>query len=92
MTESLKTDRGHEKPSILLLSIQYSHFHVDIVSGTIIERVSMSRIDGLQDDAHDSLSANGADLDLDVDDTQGLCADVDLDQTGIDRLVELTES
>ena len=39
----------------------------------------------------DLLSADCADLDLDVDDAQGLGTDVDLDQAWVDRLVELSE-
>ena len=40
----------------------------------------------------DLLPANGADLDLDVDDAEGLGANVDLHETGVDRLVELSEA
>lgn len=32
----------------------------------------------------DLLSADGADLDLDVNDAERLCADVDLDKAGVD--------
>lgn len=39
----------------------------------------------------DLLPTNGADLDLHVDDTEGLRADVDLNQTWVDGLVELAE-
>ena len=41
---------------------------------------------------NDGLSSNWADLDFDVDNTEGLCADVDLDETRVDRLVELSEA
>ena len=40
----------------------------------------------------DLLPANGADLDLDVDNAEGLGADVNLHETGIHRLVELAEA
>ena len=40
----------------------------------------------------DGLTAYGADLDFDVDDAERLCADVDLDEAGVDRLVELSEA
>lgn len=39
----------------------------------------------------DFLPSNRADLDLDVDDTKRLRADVDLDETWVDRFVELAE-
>lgn len=42
--------------------------------------------------AHDSLSSNGADLDFHIDDTQRLRADIDLDQTRVHRLVELSKA
>ena len=41
---------------------------------------------------NDRLAANGADLNLDVDDAEGLGADVDLDKTGVDGPVELAEA
>ena len=40
----------------------------------------------------DCLATNGTNLDFDVDPTQRLGADVDLDETGVDRLVELSEA
>ena len=40
----------------------------------------------------DLLSANLADLDLDVHNAQGLCANIDLHKTRINGLVELTET
>ena len=39
----------------------------------------------------DLLSANGANLDLHVDNVEGLGADVDLDKTEVHGLVELTK-
>ena len=39
----------------------------------------------------DLLTADGNNLDLDVDDADVLCAGVDLHQAGVDRLVELAE-
>ncbi len=41
---------------------------------------------------HHRLPANGANLDLDVDNAERFSADIDLDEAWIDRLVELTES
>jgi len=40
----------------------------------------------------DGLSANGNDLDFDVHDAKRLGADIDLDQTRVDRLVELAKA
>lgn len=40
----------------------------------------------------DLLSADGADLDLDVDDAQGLGANIDLDESWVDGLIELSEA
>ena len=40
----------------------------------------------------DLLAANGADLDLDVDDFERLGADVDLHEARVDGLVELAEA
>jgi hypothetical protein len=40
----------------------------------------------------DGLSANGCDLNLDIDDFEGLCADVYLDETGIDGSVKVAET
>ena len=40
----------------------------------------------------DRLSRDGCDLDLDIDDSNLFRVGVDLDQSGVDRLVELTES
>ena len=40
----------------------------------------------------DLLAANGADLNLDVDNTERLGADVDLHKSRVDRLVELAEA
>jgi hypothetical protein len=40
----------------------------------------------------DHLSANRADLDLDVDDTKRFRADIDQNETGINRLVELSKA
>lgn len=54
-------------------------------------RISDSVEEG-EEDVHDALPANGADLDFDVDDLQRLCADIDLHETRVDRLVELSES
>jgi hypothetical protein len=41
---------------------------------------------------HYCLSSNGANLDFDVDNAKRLCADVDLDQPRVHRLVELAET
>ena len=41
---------------------------------------------------NDFLPSNGTDLDLDVDNAEGLGADVNLNETGVDGLVELAES
>lgn len=40
----------------------------------------------------DSLSSNRADLDFDVDDAKGFCADIYLNQAWVYGLVELSES
>ncbi len=40
----------------------------------------------------DLLPANGADLDLHVDDAERLCANVDLHETRVDGLVEFSEA
>jgi hypothetical protein len=40
----------------------------------------------------DHLSANRTDLDFDVDDAKGFRADIDLNETGIDRPVELSKA
>lgn len=40
----------------------------------------------------DLLSADGADLDLDINNTQRLGADVDLDESWVDRLVKLSKA
>lgn len=42
--------------------------------------------------SNDDLPANGDYLDFDVDNTERLGADVDLDQARVDRLVELAEA
>lgn len=39
----------------------------------------------------DGLPANGADLNFDVDNPQVFCADIDLYETRVDRLVEVAE-
>lgn len=41
---------------------------------------------------HDGLSSNRTNLNLDVDNTQGLCANVDLNKAGIYRPVELSKA
>ncbi len=38
------------------------------------------------------LTSYGSDLNLDIDNLEGLCAAVDLDETRIDSLVEVTEA
>ena len=40
---------------------------------------------------NDLLPSNGTNLDLDIDNAEGLGADVDLDKTEVHGLVELTE-
>lgn len=40
----------------------------------------------------DRLPTNGTNLDLDVDSAQRLCADVDFDETRVDRPVELSKA
>ena len=41
---------------------------------------------------HDSLPPNGTDLNFDVDDTERLCANVDLNQPRVHGFVELSEA
>ena len=41
---------------------------------------------------NDLLPSNGTNLDLDIDNAEGLGADVNLNETGVDGLVELAES
>ena len=79
MTESLFGSWINGQPSVSYkvgFQLRTSDVHLDV---NIVAR-------------DDRLTPYGADLDFDVDDAERLCANVDLHEAGVDRLVELAEA
>ena len=71
------------------------HFHIDVVAGAARgeawgrEQFVRAR---LHINLHHHLPSNRADLNLNVDNTERFGADIDLNQAGINRFVELSEA
>jgi len=92
MTESLKIDRRYRE-----IRYWYEGANSTHISTLTLSRVLNSMINRPGEIfprrySHHHLPSNRANLDLDIDNAERLGADVNLDQTWVDRLVELPKS